>query len=29
MTDLQVLLVFVLCIAVLSGYVWLCDRVRG
>jgi hypothetical protein len=29
MTDLQVLLVFVLSFAALGGYVWLCDRVRG
>jgi hypothetical protein len=29
MTDLQILVIFVACIAVLAGYLWLCDRVRG
>jgi len=29
MTDLQILVIFVLCVAALAGYLWLCDRVRG
>lgn len=29
MTDLQILLIFVACIAALAGYLVLCDRVRG
>jgi hypothetical protein len=29
MTDLQILAIFVACIAALTGYLWLCDRVRG
>jgi hypothetical protein len=27
MTDLQIALILTACIAVLSGYVWLCERV--
>jgi hypothetical protein len=29
MTDLQILLIFVLCVAALAAYVWLCEKVRG
>ena len=28
MTDLQVALIGLACIAVLAGYLWLCERVR-
>ncbi len=28
MTDLQIALIGVACIVVLSGYLWLCERVR-
>jgi hypothetical protein len=28
-TDLQIVLIFAACIAVLFAYLWLCDRVPG
>ncbi len=29
MSDFQILVIFVVCIAVVWAYLWLCDRVRG
>ena len=28
MTDLQIVVIMVACVAVFAGYLWLCDRVR-